>query len=749
MLKDKNPYRNFKNYILRVPLFPFSSYKEITSGKKIDTKDFKIICSNPIFKEALFLASPSLYSEMIRWLSGGVNDKKKEERLKLSLFKYFSRMSSRCTPFGLFAGCSVGIFHKKTSIELKKANNNRHTRLDMNYLVELSQNLAQNAKIKEQLLFYPNTSIYRVDDKYRYVEYKYLKSRRFHQVVSVEASEYLEIVIARAMKGSSLFDLIQVLINDEISIEEASEFIEELVSSQFLISELEPSVSGPEFLNQICDVLQKLKGVENILDILNRVNQTISRIDQRIGNDPQEYLKLGDFLKKLGADFEPKFLFQTDMVLNNKKNTININTIDDLKRGLDLLNKISLLPQTTFLDQFKDAFYERYEDREILLSKALDVELGVGYKQNEGTGDVNPFIDDITIQNMRSKKSLSEIKWTSLNSFFQNKFITAYKERAYTITISDKDFKGYEIEWEDFPDTFSCMIELIEDDDMQKIKYIGSAGSSAANLLGRFSHGNQEVYSYVKEITDMEAQLNKDRLIAEIVHLPESRVGNVLMHPDFHAFEIPYLAKSLKPIENQIPLDDLLISIKNNRILLRSKKYDKEVIPRLTNAHNYSKDALPIYHFLSDMQTQGLRKGLGLDLGPLSRDYKFIPRIVYNEIILHSATWNLTKEDLEPLLNCKNDDDILLGAIKVFTEHFQIPQFAMLSDGDNELLVNFKNLTSIRMLLKTVDKRANFKLTEFLFSDNGVVREGNSYYTNQVIVSFYRENNEITKRKIL
>ncbi len=735
-----NPYKSFQKYVLRTPLLSLGWYKAFTSKKNIPDEDFKKAYNNPIIKEALFLASPSLSTEITRWVDGELKDQKKIEKLKFSIFKYLTRMSSRCTPFGLFAGCSVGRFGNETNIALKGVDKNcRHTRLDMNYLVALSQDLVKKPQIKNQLLFFPNTSIYKAGNQLRYVEYEYINSKRHHNIVAVDDTEYLDIVLATADKGALLQDLANVLVSDEITMDEASSYIDELVDSQLLISELEPSVSGPEFLTQICSVLKKLDNTKDVLYTLEEAEKKMHLIDSTMGNSPDEYFNLTESLKELETEFDLKFMFQTDVALGIKTNTLNESIINDIKRGLTLLNKISIPPQETFLSKFKEAFYERYEEREVPLATALDVEVGLGYIQNQGSGDINPLVDSIVLPERDSRQSIMDVKWTTINSIFQKKLNKAFRENAYTITLSDNDFQEYEAIWDDLPDTISCMLEIILENGEQKIKFSGGGGSSAANLLGRFCHGDQELYNYTMEIVETETKINEDKILAEIVHLPESRVGNILMRPDFREYEIPYLAKSIKSKPFQLTLDDLMISVKNDKIMLRSKRYNKEVIPHLTNAHNYSRDSLPIYHFLADMQTQGVRSGVGINLSPFAENYEFLPRIEYHNLILQDATWHLRKNHITSLLKLKESDIQLSEEIISFREKLKIPQFAMLADGDNELLLNFENLTSVRMFLDTVEKRTDFTLTEFLFSEDGITKHEKEYYTNQVIVSFFNE----------
>jgi len=248
-----------------------------------------------------------------------------------------------------------------------------------------------------------------------------------------------------------------------------------------------------------------------------------------------------------------------------------------------------------------------------------------------------------------------------------------------------------------------------------------------------------EIEEHVNNIVAVEKNIREDQVLAEIVHLPESRIGNVIMRPGFREFEIPYLARSTKPKANQLTLDDLSISVRKNKVRLRSKRMNKEVKPHLTNAHNYSMNALPIYHFLSDYQTSGLRKAVGFQLGPFMDGFVFLPRVEYRNIVLMKATWNLRKNHIQPMLNTFNDDSELLAQVSAFRKHFQMPQYVLLIEGDNELIINLENIDAVKLLISEVSKKSGFKLAEFLFEKSDIVKGSQGHYTNQFIVSFYNK----------
>ena len=393
----KNTYGHFSNFVLRTPIYPFDFYRKLTSEDIISNEILKEVYSDPLVKESCFLASPTLYFEIEKWLKGELAPKK-EKKIRFSLLKYLTRMSTRCTPFGLFAGCGLGKFDEVTSIKNTKPKlNDRHTRLDMNYLVALSQDLAKKKEIRDQILFFPNSSIYITGNQLRYIEYYYIESRRQHHIVEVDNSDYLQKILIKAKSGAYLHDLISALVGDEISKRDAENFIDELVESQLLVSELEPSVSGPEFMLQILEVLKSLKHTEKEVEFLNHIEKQLEAIDMRLGNAPKTYLSLSQYLKEYRTSFELKYLFQTDMELKPEKNMLSSDIARAIKKGMILLNRLTPSVTESNLSRFKDAFYERYEEREMPLSKVMDVETGIGYIQDRGSGDVNPLVDDIIL----------------------------------------------------------------------------------------------------------------------------------------------------------------------------------------------------------------------------------------------------------------------------------------------------------------------------------------------------------------
>src|SRR5262245_42838727 len=135
-------------FVLRTPLLPFEELLEWSAGLEAIAgsgpnledawaRDMRLLrqrlhhlLSRPEIREAIFVAAPDLEGRARPWWDG--NDGATDGDLVMALGRYFVRMTGRSTPFGLFAGNSVGRIGDVCELHLaERGRYRRHTRLDM------------------------------------------------------------------------------------------------------------------------------------------------------------------------------------------------------------------------------------------------------------------------------------------------------------------------------------------------------------------------------------------------------------------------------------------------------------------------------------------------------------------------------------------------------------------------------------------------------------------------------------------
>lgn len=700
--------------VVRNPLIPFSP-------ESLTETQIRALLHEEWFMEAIFLASPELHRQSIAWREGAVPEKRKEDKLLASLTKYYSRMMSRCTPFGLFTGCGAIAWGEGEYVDLDPENSERHTRLDMHFSSALALEASRHPAVKKYLRYSPNTSLYPIGDELRYVEYQYINGKRLHQITAINRSEYVEAVLQKARTGAVYDELAEVLVCDVISWEDAAHFLDELIAAQVVVSDLEPTITGGDFTEQVARVVERIvsqtqnQEIAQLYKEIRQLQDRVKALDTSKGNGVNHYRTVIEQIKEafggasplsgLCVAVEENKLFQTDLFRAATSQTLPAHWQADIAAALEVLNRLAgpRPPQTT-LQAFAERFYARYEDREVPLLEALDTETGVGYAENSQAHAFTPLVEDLQLP---LKEHNSTLTWDTTRAWLFRKLQTAVGQQSYAITIEDRELQELpEADWEDVSPSLSVMFRWIEEEHGQKRILIENAGgASALSLLGRFAYGQEPILTTVQEIAAAEQAHNPDVLFAEIIHLPESRTGNILMHPPFRAYEIPFLGQSSLSPDNQIPLQDLRVSVRGGSVILRSEKLNKRVIPRLSNAHNYRPNTLPVYHFLGDLQYQNKRTRLSFDWGPAAEHVFFLPRVTYRNTIISPAIWQLTKQEAEGLLS---------GTLSLPIPSFR-ERLTVLADGDNELLIDWDNPLSVLAFRDAVKNRERIQLKEFLY----------------------------------
>jgi hypothetical protein len=734
----KNTYNLFDNYCIRTPFFSLKLYDSLFNCQDIPENVYRELLQNVEFREAVFLASKSLNEQLTNWENNKITDSKRIERLKLSVLKYAIRISTRCTPFGLFAGCALGKFQPRTEIVLdKRTEFKRSTRLDYTVLNALQKEILKNETIQAQYKYYPNNSLYKINDHYRYIKYEIKNNKRNYSLDGVMLSDYLQSVLYMASSGKTINELANSLVNDEITLEESITFIKELIEQQIIISELELSVTGANYLDRLITSLTKVNDTSGIVNSLLEIKQNLKSLDNGFGNEIKEYSVLKNKINKIVPDIEVKHLFQTDTYISTKHNSISWKLKFELKRVFELFNVITLPGIGANIARFKKDFINRFETAEVPLAVALDVETGIGYANKNVDSD--ELIDDFIFQS--PKKRYKNLNWSDFDELIFSKFIDSISSHDYCIQITDEDIltikestEGNEYMYLDLPDTMSAMLEVYK----EKLFIDSVGGSSAINLLGRFGSANTDIKNHITKIAKTEEKLNPQVILAEIVHLPEARTGNILHRPNIRSYEIPYLAESSLEKDKQIPISDIFVSIKNDKIILRSQSLDKEIIPRLDNAHNYANNPLPVYHFLCDMQTEHKRPAIGFSWSEILTSHEFLPRVEYRNFIISKARWKIQTKDLKNLFKAED----FLKSIQEWRSQLKMPQYVELTEGDNKLCIHLKNSTLLKLLLSTVKEKKWFILEEFLpKSEQSIVKDAKGeIFCNQIIVSYYNSS---------
>jgi thiopeptide-type bacteriocin biosynthesis protein len=144
---------------------------------------------------------------------------------------------------------------------------------------------------------------------------------------------------------------------------------------------------------------------------------------------------------------------------------------------------------------------------------------------------------------------------------------------------------------------------------------------------------------------------------------------------------------------------------------------------------------------LCDLQHQGIKGYFGWQWGFLDNE-RFLPRVTYKNVILSTAYWNVPTLKLKEIqkLNAEQRST-------KFTEikkEFDLPERVFLSEGDNELLLDFNNPLCIDILLDSAKKSSQLKLTECLFTENNLLvkDEYGNGYTNEIIIPFVKIKEE-------
>ena len=758
-------------FVLRTPLLPYAVLTALGEGlaaprARADGVDLgaaladdherlvgrlRQLVERPEIREALFVASPSFDDALSAWLS---EPSASRAHVPEILIRYLARMAARSTPFGLFAGCSLGRLGPRTQLALAPhAEYRRHTRFDMHYLAALAEALDSDEELRGVLRFRPSSGLYKAAGKLRYAEsYADPKTRALgYKLVAIECTPYIDATLARASTGASVVELAVAVCADdpEITREEADAFVMSLVECQLLVSDAAPTITGAPPIDGMIDALCAAgRPGERSARVLAAARDAVRALDEApFGHPPARYEAIAEALDALPAKPEIARLFQVDLHKPAPDATLGSAAVVAIEEAIELLARVAPAASNETLRGFREAFEARYGERRMVpLLEALDEEAGLGFTSSlAGASEPSPLLEGLVFPSTPESPS---VPFGARQERLLRGIVESARagRREWTLDTADVEALASK-EVARLPDAFAFMGTLAagsaEALDRGELRLLVErvTGPSGALLLGRFGHGDPTLKLAIEAHLRAEEALQPDAVFAEIVHLPEGRLGNILARPCFREYEIPYLGRSGAPRENQLALADLQLMLDEGELVLFSQRLGREVIPRLTSAHNFATSPLGIYRFLCALQS---RRDLGWSWGPLA-GAPVLPRVVRGRTILSLARWNLAKDDLAPLATGTS-----LGrfrAIQQLRERRALPRWVSLADGDNVLPVDLDNVVCVASLAALIGRRDAAALVEMFPSPDELVAEGpEGRFVHEIIVPFVTTSRATTAR---
>src|SRR5215213_10267102 len=200
---------------------------------------------------------------------------------------------------------------------------------------------------------------------------------------------------------------------------------------------------------------------------------------------------------------------------------------------------------------------------------------------------------------------------------------------------------------------------------------------------------------------------------------------NVLARPAFRDHEIAWLGRSGVPADRVLPAGDLLLSVRDGRFVLRSRRLGRRVVPRLTSAHNYNRRSPGVYRFLAAVQSDGVAGTLDWTWFPFDQAPS-TPRVLLGSLVLARAQWRITGDELRAVDGWQS--------VQALRARRRLPEWVSLVDGDNILAIDLDNALAVDTFVRTVRRRDGALLEELLPGPDELV----AGHALEVVVPFIR-----------
>jgi thiopeptide-type bacteriocin biosynthesis protein len=703
--------RDFAPYGFFLVRSPLLSASELCLWYKNDAT--APLDEDPQFRVALEVGSPSL-SEAIR--NGSAS---KASHTRRAAERYMARASSRCAPFGLFAGISVGTLAEHTELRFApRAEYRLRARADGYVLALASRRLRNLANISD-VTYIRNETLLRVGRWYRFIAIDLTRKENLYVTTTIVRDKIIDAVINFAKVPIPAADLVSLIARTaDADAASAAEYLASLVDRGVLARTGLPPPDAHSALSAVAEALTD--GDAALAKLLDEYASAVDSIAVPLGSFRSEHIqRVTTKASDLGFN-EPRFAANVVMV---KPGTFHLSSrvVEDVADGIDILRSTTP-PRNNTLHKFAERFASRYESERIPLLEALDPDCGISIDDMTAEPDAEGFL-----RPFKAPPETDEVSFGRREDLLLD-IIGPSRPAAIEVELAAEDVRLLSnAKPLPLPESFNVLCTVGRRTDGHYDVFLGGAGGPpGVRLMTRFAFASEELDAFVRDAVSTDERVAAPSILAEIIHQPgDPTQWNVSLRPPLRAVELPVLGIS-SSTSKQLTLESLFVGVADGRIIITTLD-GTEILPRLTTAHNHFFHRNPsLYKFLGALQSQESPMPLDWSWGALSQR-RFLPRIRYGRIVLSLARWRFTRADIERHLDA--------SALAKFLIESGIPPLVFI----NGLLLDLRSPRAAPFLASAIKGSEQLLITECFPLPEAMLAEGpEGSFVCEVDLPFHR-----------
>jgi class I lanthipeptide synthase len=695
MAKSTTPaawYQSMDFTMVRAPLLPVEAFLSLRTGE-----DQHRMLKDPRVLRAVAVGSMSLLNALQRLAQSGLT-KRDEQRLMAKLLRYQIRMSTRPTPYGLFAGCAVVPFGDITNVTVQATFGRSRTRPDMRWLMNFVVGAEANPEIRRKLRLRANPLIHfeggRISLAARMPGEKPGNKGGKSQPVSARATPVTMKALELARNGLTYDEVSAGLLerSPTATRERADRFLDDLLEQTFLLTDLRPPLTTDGPAEYVLNRLREIPEASQERETLEKFLETAARWDTAAHDESLQYFRLLLQAVDCPEDGSQELPCQVDMALAVEGQVGTI-IAKDAARAAELLLRLSPSPGgLSTLAAYRNAFVSRYgHEREVPVTELLDPVRGLGPVSAHGHGSTGPD----QARAAKRARTLQSLAGSALHSRLR---VLEIDERL----LGELETSTFNADNLPVSLDINLMVAAQSAESIDEGKFLAVVGPNlgawaACRHFGRFSHLHPPDAGIepLKRCAAMEqAARPEDCLWAEVVYLPaNTRSANVAVRPAVRAHEVLFGVAPGVDESGVIALDDLVAGVADGRFYVRSRKAGKKV--RCVAGHMLNHHGAPAAaQFLLDVANDGVTTFSSFDWGP-AEWFPFLPRVQAGRIVLRPAEWKLGKG---------SPTSVDANGICKWREDWDVPRYVCLTFGDNRLILDLDCADHVQQMVDELAK---------------------------------------------